>query len=315
MVTALLALAAVTLTLLGVWHLPETATHPLAPWLTLAGMTLGVYAFWRIDRDWPPPEEPREERMRTQGTRRKVALFLFWGGFAITIWALWTIWGLPFDWAQAGLWMAGVILMAIGASQITGWRADRFDEPAPKPDPVYLGHKLGVARVQNAAQRRKPVARRPQRSGASLTARLNLIYYPRPKPWQEMLLVALILSVAMWFRLHHIGQMPPGVFIDETNAALDALHTLEGRADSLFGVGWFETPNGFIYLQTLFFRLLGTTFAAVKLQSILPGVLTVLALYLLAREMYGPYPAMLSATFLAFNRWHVNMSRWGWNEV
>ena len=315
MVTALLALAAVTLTLFGVWHLPETATHPFAPWLTLAGAALGVYAFWRIERDWPPPEEPREERMRTQGTRRKAALALFWGGFFVTLAALWAIWRQPFAWNQALTWAAGLILMAVGASQITGWRADRFDEPGPKPDPVYLGHKLGVARVQNAGEQAKPATRRPQRTGASLTARLNLLYYPRPKPWQEALLVVIILSIAMWFRLNHIGQMPPGVFIDETNAALDALHTLEGRADSLFGVGWYETPNGFIYLQTLFFRLLGTTFAAVKLQSILPGVLTVLALCFLAREMYGPYPALLTATFLAFNRWHVNMSRWGWNEV
>ena len=315
MVTTFLTLTAVTLTLLGVWYLPETATHPLAPWLTLAGVALGVYAFWRIDRDWPPPEEPREERMRTQGPRRKLALALFWGGFAITLVALWLIWQRPFEWSQVWIWGAGLFLMAVGASQITGWRADRFDEPRGKPDAVYLGHKLGVARVQKTDAEEQRPARRPQRTGASLTARLNLIYFPRPKPWHEALMLLFIISVAIWFRLHHIHQMPPGVFIDETNAALDALHTLEGRTDSLFGTGWFETPNGFIYLQTLFFRLLGASFAAVKLQSILPGLFTVLALYFLAREMYGPYPALLTATFLAFNRWHVNMSRWGWNEV
>ncbi len=314
MVTALLALAAVTLTLLGVWQMPDAASHPLAPWLTLAGMALGVYAFWRIERDWPPPEEPREERMRTQGTRRKAALVLFWGGFVITLWALMVIWGEPFTWAQVIPWIAGLILMAIGASQITGWRADRFDRPAPRPEPVYLGHKLGVARVDASAASERP-KRRPQRTGAALTERLNLLYNPRPKPWQEALMLVLILSVAIWFRLNQIDHMPPGVFIDETNAALDALRIMEGHAASLFGTGWFETPNGFVYLQTLFFRLLGTNYAAIKLQSLLPGIFTVLALYFLAREMYSPYPALLAATFLAFNRWHVTMSRWGWNEV
>ena len=314
MVTALLALAAVTLTLLGAWNLSDISSHPLAPWLTLAGMMLGVYAFWRIERDWPPPEEPREERMRTQGTRRKVALLLFWSGFAITVWALFVIWGEPFTRAQVFSWMAGLILMAIGASQITGWRADRFDSPKPKPEPVYLGHKLGVARVDTSGVEGRP-KRRPQRTGAALTERLNLIYNPRPKPWQEALMLVLILSVAVWFRFNQINQMPPGVFIDETNAALDALRIMEGHAANLFGTGWFETPNGFVYLQTLFFQLLGNSFAAIKLQSLLPGFLTVLALYFLAREMYSPYPALLAATFLAFNRWHVNMSRWGWNEV
>ncbi len=314
MTTAWLALLAAILTLTGVWFLPDAGTHPFAPWLTLTGAILAVYAFYRIERDWPPPEEPREERIRTQGPRRALALALFWGGFGITLWALWMIWKQPFVWAQAGVWAVGLILMAIGASQITGWRADSMIPPASSQTPP-LRHQLGTARVQKTDAEPVSVRRRPQRTRAELTRRMNALYWPRPKPWVEVALVVLIISVAIWFRLHHISQMPPGVFIDETNAALDALHTLEGRPDSLFGTGWFETPNGFIYLQTLFFRLFGTTFAAVKLQSLIPGVLTVVALYFLAREMYGPYPALLAASFLAFNRWHVNMSRWGWNEV
>ena len=96
---------------------------------------------------------------------------------------------------------------------------------------------------------------------------------------------------------------------------MDALRIFEGRPDSLFGTGWFETPNGFVYLQTLFFRLLGTTFFAIKLQSLLPGILTVLALFFLTRTLFGPRPALFATAFLAFNRWHFNLSRWGWNEV
>ncbi|HID35695.1 MAG TPA: hypothetical protein EYP25_14220 [Anaerolineae bacterium] len=311
MITSWLAFLAALFTLTGVWFLPETSTRPFAPWLTLAGALLSVYAFYRIERDWPPPEEPREERIRTRGMRRVLALVLFWGGLGLTAWALWLIWKQPFEWSQAGAWAAGLILMAIGASQITGWRADRASYP---PQSAPLRHQLGTARVQPSGEGAS-ARRRPQRTREEMAQRLNVMYWPHLRPWMELALVALILSVAIWFRLHLIGQMPPGVFIDETNAALDALHTLEGRPDSLFGTGWFETPNGFIYLQTLFFRLFGTTFAAIKLQSLIPGIFTVGALYLLVREMYGPYPALLAAAFLAFNRWHVNMSRWGWNEV
>ncbi len=313
MITAWLAFLAATLTLLGVWHLPKAAEHPLSPWLTLAGTLLGIYAFIRIERDWPPPEEPREERVRTQGLHRWLALALFWGGFVVTLWALWRIWQQPFSWSQAGWWGLGLLWMAIGASQITGWKADRLIKKEPVATPP-LRHQLGVARVQQPGDLTVST-RRPQRSGRDLTARMNVIYFPRPKPWVEVALVLFVLAVAIWFRVHLIRQMPPGIFIDETNAALDALHTLEGRPDSLFGTGWFETPNGFIYLQTLFFRLFGTTFLAIKLQSLIPGVLTVVALFFLVREMYGPYPALLAMAFLAFNRWHVNMSRWGWNEV
>jgi 4-amino-4-deoxy-L-arabinose transferase-like glycosyltransferase len=133
--------------------------------------------------------------------------------------------------------------------------------------------------------------------------------------WLETVLVAGIVALAAWFRIHHISDLPPGIFIDETNSALEALQILEGRRFSPFATGWFETPNGFVYLQTLVFRLLGTTFLAIKVQSLVPGVLTVLALYLLARELFGTRAALVAATFLAVNRWHVNMSRWGWNEV
>ena len=35
--------------------------------------------------------------------------------------------------------------------------------------------------------------------------------------------------------------------MDETNAAIDALYILEGRTASPFGMGWYGTPNGYIY--------------------------------------------------------------------
>ena len=125
----------------------------------------------------------------------------------------------------------------------------------------------------------------------------------------------LIILAAVWFRAYRIQDMPPGVFIDETNTAIDALRMLEGNGASLFATGWYEVPNAYAYVQAQLFRLFGATFAAVKLQSILPGVLTVIALYFLGRELFGAVPALFGAAFLAFNRWHFHMSRWGWVEV
>jgi 4-amino-4-deoxy-L-arabinose transferase-like glycosyltransferase len=68
------------------------------------------------------------------------------------------------------------------------------------------------------------------------------------------------------------------------------------------------------YLLGLF-SLLGTTFLALKVASLLPALLTLLAFYPFARLLFGA-PTALAATFLfAVNRWHVTMSRWGWNEI
>jgi hypothetical protein len=131
----------------------------------------------------------------------------------------------------------------------------------------------------------------------------------------EILGVAGLLALAIFMRVYRLQQMPPGIFVDETNAALDALRILEGRPDSPFATGWFETPTMYAFYLVGLFKLLGTTFAALKAASLLPAILTVAALYPLARLMFG-IPTAFAATFLlAVSRWHITMSRWGWNEV
>ncbi len=127
-------------------------------------------------------------------------------------------------------------------------------------------------------------------------------------------LVALM-ALAVFLRIYRLNQVPPGVFVDETNAALDALYIMEGRADSPFGVGWFETPTMYALYLVALFKTLGTSFIALKAASLIPSLLTVAAVYPLARLLFG-VPTAFAATFiLATNRWHMTMSRWGWNEV
>jgi hypothetical protein len=131
----------------------------------------------------------------------------------------------------------------------------------------------------------------------------------------ELLGFLALVALAVWLRIDRLDQMPPGIFVDETNAALDAIRIMEGSADSPFGTGWFETPTMYAFYLVGLFRLLGTTFLALKAASLIPAILTVAAVYPLARLMFG-VPTAFAATFLlATNRWHLTMSRWGWNEV
>lgn len=131
----------------------------------------------------------------------------------------------------------------------------------------------------------------------------------------EVALLLGIVLLAIFLRLYRLHSIPPGIFIDETNAALDALHIYEGRPDSPFGTGWFETPSMYAYYLLGLFRVIGINWEALKAASLLPAILTVLALYPLGRTLFGA-PTALAATFvLAVSRWHLTMSRWGWNEV
>jgi 4-amino-4-deoxy-L-arabinose transferase-like glycosyltransferase len=137
----------------------------------------------------------------------------------------------------------------------------------------------------------------------------------RRLPYLELSLVALLALVAIFFRIYRLTTMPPGIFIDQTNGALDALAVLEGRQASPFGTSWYEIPTMYVYFMLGMFKLLGTTWVALVLASVVPAVLTVLAVYPLARTLFGVPSALAAMAFMAFNRWHINMSRWGWIEV
>ena len=116
-------------------------------------------------------------------------------------------------------------------------------------------------------------------------------------------------------RIYHLDRIPPGIFVDETNAAGDALRILSGWHASPFGVGWFETPLGYMYYMAGLIRWSGPTYMTLKAASLIPAVLTLIAFYLLAHLLFGPRVAIPALAFLAFSRWHMTMSRWGWNEV
>ena len=49
--------------------------------------------------------------------------------------------------------------------------------------------------------------------------------------------------------------------------------------------------------------------------SVLPGIATVIASYLLFREVSSVPIALLSALLMAVSQWHVTLSRWGWDAI
>lgn len=131
----------------------------------------------------------------------------------------------------------------------------------------------------------------------------------------EIAVFLFIALLAAFVRLHRIDQIPPGIYVDETNGALDSLYILEGRGDSPFGVGWYGSPNLFAYYMAGLFRLFGANWGSLKAVSLIPAWLTVLAIYPLGRLMFGPAAGLAAMAFLATSRWHMTMSRWGWAEV
>jgi hypothetical protein len=133
--------------------------------------------------------------------------------------------------------------------------------------------------------------------------------------WLEALAFLLILALAIFLRTYRLNSVPPGIYVDETNAGLEALYILEGRDVSPFSTGWYGTPNAYIYYMAAVFNLLGANWLSLKAVSLIPAILTVPAVYLLGRLMFGPLVGLSSMLLIAVSRWHMSMSRWGWNET
>ena len=137
----------------------------------------------------------------------------------------------------------------------------------------------------------------------------------RRNRWLEVLAVILILALAIFLRTYRFNSIPPGIYVDETNGALDSLYILQGRDVSPFGTGWYGTPNGFLYYMAGLFKLLGANWLSLKLVSLIAAILTIPAVYLLGRLMFGPLAGLCAMLLMAVSRWHLSMSRWGWNET
>ncbi|WP_423226309.1 ArnT family glycosyltransferase [Candidatus Amarolinea aalborgensis] len=135
-------------------------------------------------------------------------------------------------------------------------------------------------------------------------------------------LLLLILALAAFLRFWHIGQFPPGLFGDEAVNGLDALDVLAGRGAIFFPAN-FGREGGHIWLVAASLRLFGVTPFAVRLPSILAGILAVAAAAWLGHEVVSargrgasarPLDAwlpLLVAAYTAASYWHLHFSRFG----
>ncbi len=130
------------------------------------------------------------------------------------------------------------------------------------------------------------------------------------KRYQLILIIIIILVIAGFFRLWHLNSVPPGVYPDEAINGNNAVQALTTNHYKLF----YPENNGreglFINLIALCFNFFGIHIWSLKLISALAGILTVLGLYFLTKELFkSPIIALLSSWFLAISFWHVNFSR------
>ena len=153
-----------------------------------------------------------------------------------------------------------------------------------------------------------------------------------PKRFATLLLFVIII-IASFMRLYNITQAPPGLYPDE---AMNGNNALEALSTGQFKV-FYPENNGregfFINIEALSVAVFGSEPWALRGVSALFGILTVLGLYFLTRELFLPEEgshadeqydtrlkrhekiALLATFLIATSFWHINFSRIGFRAI
>ncbi len=137
---------------------------------------------------------------------------------------------------------------------------------------------------------------------------------------KKVLLTGIFLAAAA-IRLIGLSLNPPSMSWDEVSIGYNAYSILQtGKdehgnflpLDAFIAYGDYKPPLS-IYLTVPFVALFGPTKAAVRLPSVLSGILAVYLVFLIGKQFFGdksPVPVLASG-ILAFSPWHIMLSRAG----
>lgn len=127
--------------------------------------------------------------------------------------------------------------------------------------------------------------------------------------WLEVAAFTSIVALALMMRLWRLGDLAPGMHGDEGEAGADALGILNGVPTSPFLRGWFNNPNMYFWALALTMKLFGTNLFGLRMFAVICGLVTVVFVYLIAREMFGLQGAIAAGFLMAFQSADLLFSR------
>jgi hypothetical protein len=133
--------------------------------------------------------------------------------------------------------------------------------------------------------------------------------------WEIIVMVALV-GAALLIRGVNVDTMPYMLDQDEGAFAREGgvLAILENYRTSPFEIGTYSYTRWHQVLLGLSADLFGVSKGAARLPSVIMGSFTVLALYLLGRELYGRKVALVAAMFMLAWVFHAHFSRLALNQ-
>lgn len=134
---------------------------------------------------------------------------------------------------------------------------------------------------------------------------------------RELWTVFCILLFGFYVRLFFLGAVPFGLNQDEASAGYEAFALLTegvdrcGKSWPVLFVSWGSGQNVLMsYLAIPFIALFGLNETSIRLPNAIAGCLTLVVFWLYARRCKGAKFGITALFLLAFNPWHIMMSRW-----
>src|SRR3989344_893589 len=123
---------------------------------------------------------------------------------------------------------------------------------------------------------------------------------------REILIIVGILIIASFFRFYQLDKYPPGLYPDEAMNGSNALVANATGDYKIFYPENFGREGLFINIQALSIKWFDVNSWSLRSVSAIFGILTVLGLFLLARELFSWQVGAVSSFLLAISFWHVN---------
>jgi 4-amino-4-deoxy-L-arabinose transferase-like glycosyltransferase len=122
----------------------------------------------------------------------------------------------------------------------------------------------------------------------------------RITPWTA--LVVTVFALAVFFRFHHLGDVPHEMTSDHAEKLMDVFDITEGKYSIYLPRNTGREPL-YIYLSALLTPFFGISFLDIKVAAVIGGLLMLPYLYLLGKELGSARIGLLAVAFAAIAYW------------
>lgn len=129
-----------------------------------------------------------------------------------------------------------------------------------------------------------------------------------------MFRLGLLLLLSLVILTYRLGEIP-ALHGDEGATGVQALYLLQQDEINPFKIGWAEQPLLTFMFPALTLKFFGPNVFALRLGSIIFGLVSVLAFYLLARLYFSSLIATTISLFYLFSHWFIAISRLGTSYI